>query len=297
MQHVYSKGEYKILIDRGMQHELSPNNYKLIIDYSVENDLKPFKEEVLNYLYEYHKLNDMPLLFSGGMDSTFLLRSLVELGIKPKIITMSFSKNNNDYDCNRAKSLCLQYGVKEPEFIYYKRDAVFKHVNELIHDRGIAYPMIHGFYMSYMLKLFPQTQFICGFGSEFKLVDDNIIMPSRPLLVKLDNPGKLFDFTSSRTFLSYLNHEQFYTNYKKILKLPLIERPDAYYVRNLIYQNCYPDIDIEEKKLPEDRYISENFYQQIDPFIRQNFPHIYTPSFLFSIEDYLKRNPKENNDC
>jgi hypothetical protein len=280
-----------------MQHVVSKGEYKILVDYTVENNLKSFKEEVLNHLYDYYKSNNMPLLFSGGMDSTFILRALVELGIKPEIITMSFSKKNNDYDCIRAKNLCQQYGVSQPEFIYYKKEAIFKHINELVYDRGIAYPMIHGFYMSYILKLFPQVQFLCGFGSEFKLINDNITIPYGPLLVKLNNPDRLFDFTTSRTFLSYLNHEQFYTNYKKILKLPLIERPDAYYVRNLIYQNCYPDIDIEEKKLPEDRYISENFYLQIDPFIRQNFPQINTPSFLFSIEDYLKRNPKEKNDC
>lgn len=280
-----------------MQHVVSTGEYKIIIDHTVENSLKSFKEEVLNHLYDYYQQNNMPLLLSGGMDSTFILRSLVELGIKPDTITMSFSRRNIDYDSVRAKEICLKYGVPQPEFILYKKEEVLKHIKELVYDRGTAYPMLHGFYMSYILTLFPQVKFLCGFGSEFKQVNSNITMPYGPLLVKLNNPGRLFDFTSSRTFLSYLNHEQFVSNYKKIMCLPVNERPNAYYVRDLIYNSCFPDIDIEKKRRPDDHHISEPFYMQIDKFIQQNYPEIFIPNYLFSIEDYLNRNPKENNDC
>ena len=56
--------------------------YNIDIDYSVKDTLKTFKEEVLDELYAQYSLHgNMPVMFSGGMDSTFIVRSLIELGI------------------------------------------------------------------------------------------------------------------------------------------------------------------------------------------------------------------------
>jgi len=193
------------------------NEYIIRIDYTVEKTLKTFKEEVLDQLYSTYKLNgDIPLLFSGGMDSTFLLRSLLELGIKPRTLTMSFSKDHDTHDCNLVRERCKQYGLGDPDFLYIEEDAFFEHVRHLIFDKSIAYPMLHGFYISYILNTYSNVKFFTGMGSEFKLFDNLIKMPVGPQLVKQNNPNRLYDFATSRTFLSYLNHEQFDIDYKTI---------------------------------------------------------------------------------
>jgi len=116
-----------------MKHELVyVNEYRMHLDYSVEAGIKSFKEEVLNRLGLIHKessVND--LLFSGGMDSTFILRSLLELGINPQLHTFSFSKDQTDYGSLRVKEQCKKFGVKEPELFYIDKFELFKHVDIL----------------------------------------------------------------------------------------------------------------------------------------------------------------------
>lgn len=94
-----------------MKHELVYiNEYRITLDYSVEQDLRSFKEEVLNHLYTVHKeVGVDSIMFSGGMDSTFILRSLLELGITPRLHTLSFSKDQTDYDSLQAITQCKKF--------------------------------------------------------------------------------------------------------------------------------------------------------------------------------------------
>jgi hypothetical protein len=137
-----------------MKHELIyVNEYRISLDYSVEDSLKTFKEEVIDALNLVHKdfnVNDQ--MFSGGMDSTFILRSLLELGINPKLHTISFSKDQTDYDSLRAKDQCKKFGVQEPEFFYIDRDEFYKHVDFLTYGKGIAFPTLHCYFVDYFIS-------------------------------------------------------------------------------------------------------------------------------------------------
>jgi hypothetical protein len=272
-----------------------PNfQFKIDFDYSVEDNLETFKEEVLNHLYDTHKTNgEMPLLFSGGMDSTFLLRSLLELGIKPKLLTMSFSKNNNSYECNLVKNRCEKYGIKDIEFFYMDDKKVLGYINHLIYDKNIAYPMLHGFYLHYLLEKFSDQKFFSGMGSEFKLFKNIIKFNMGPCLVKQNNPNRLFDFSSSRTFLSYINSDTFLSNINlnyTILPAELQARPE-FYVRDEIYIHCYPDIDRALKTIPLDtNNIVEPFVNEIIPVINERFPSFEkAKAFYFNIDEYFNR--------
>lgn len=278
---------------------LNINEYKINIDYTVEKTLKPFKEEVLDHLYKLYRTNgELPLLFSGGMDSTFILRSLVELGIKPRTLSFSFTKEpDEDKDCVLVKSLCKKYGVPEPEFFFIEENSFFEYASYLIHEKNIGYPMLHGYYMNYLLDSIPHQQFSTGMGSEFKLKNNVITLPIGPQLVKQNNPYRLFDFASSQTFLSYINHEQFLLNYK----IPLSElqeidgRVDLWYIRDLIYSSCYSDIVIRKKSPPLDSHIAEIFYEKFMPIIRQNHPVMMaTKPFTFNVEEYFNRKKEDN---
>jgi len=281
-----------------MHHQIvNINEYLIRIDYTVEKTLKPFKEEVLDQLYNTYTLNgNMPLLFSGGMDSTFLLRSLLELGIKPRTLTMSFSREHDTYDCNLVRERCRQYGLKDPEFFYIDKEKFFEHINYLLFERSIAYPMLHGFYISYLLSTYSNDKFFTGMGSEFKLYDNLIKMPQGPQLVKQNNPNRLYDFATSRTFLSYLNHERFDNDYKTIAQRLKETKLNPFYLRNKIYTDCYNDIITVEKQIPDDGYIQTVFYPKFTPLIKDSLPLTYlTTPYYFNIDDYFKRK-KDKND-
>lgn len=274
------------------------NKFDITIDYSVEGSLKSFKEEVLDHLYHNYKQNgNIPLLFSGGMDSTFILRSLLELGIKPNLFTMSFSKDYDNYDCNLVRRLCNKYGVKNPEFKYIEADSFIEHVQLLFkhfisQGTKIAYPFPHMYIMSYILSLYPDLNFYTGMASEFKVFNKIIKLPYGPYLVQQNNPGRLFDFTSSRTFLSYLNHPKFLPNFKRPIGP---NSSDPFYERDQIYMDCYPDIDREIKHFPDDKYLIDKL-EEHSTFIKENFPltHV-TEHFYFNVEEYFKQK-KERND-
>lgn len=267
------------------------NEYSVRLDTSVIGDLKSFKEEVLNELYNKHKLHgDMTLLYSGGMDSTFILRSLIELGLKPKITTFSFTPDNSDGDCQFVKKKCDKYGVSDIEFFYIDKEKIFNHMEYLVEKRNIVYPMIHGYFMDYFLKTFKHQKFLTGMSCEYKYINGKIKLPPGPLMVMQNNPGQLHCFNSDRTFLSYVKHKKFIDNYKKHPNTGnIVSIYDQLFIRDLIYMDCYPDIEKEIKNPPHPWRddINDRYYNLIEPQLKIKFPNVFNMDPCFFDADYL----------
>lgn len=274
-----------------MNHELvSINEYRVTIDYSVEENLKSFKEEVLNHLYDVHKdVGVDNLLFSGGMDSTFILRSLLELGIAPRLHTLSFSKDLTDYDSLLAISQCKKFGVKKPKFFYLERQDVIKHINTLAFDRGIALGHLHSYYVDFFLSSMGNKKFFCGMACEYRITEGLVKINPAPAILKFYNPDRLYGFDSSRTLLAFINNQIFKENY--LIKNDIINvyGENVWRVRDLIYNDCYPEIDILTKTPPCDRYIADIYYECIRPYLRRILPHnTLLEPFYFDAREYLE---------
>jgi len=273
-----------------MNHELAyVNEYRMSLDYSVEDNLKTFKEEVLDALNAVHKdfnVNDQ--MFSGGMDSTFILKSLLELGINPKLHTISFSEDQTDYDSLRVKDQCKKFGIPNPEFFYIDRYKFFRHVDFLTYEKRIAYPTLHCYYVDYFLSKMEDKSFFCGMSCEYRASNGFITMNVAPPTIKRCNPNKLYGFDSSKTFLSYINNEIFKNNFLK--ENPTIDTygENIWYIRDLIYNNCYPEIGIINKHVPDDKYLSTHFYERMVPAIRSLHPIVFlTKPFIFDVKKYF----------
>jgi hypothetical protein len=275
-----------------MKHELVYiNEYRLSLDYSVEEGLKPFKEEVLDALHGAYKdsgVNDQ--MFSGGMDSTFILRSLLELGITPQLHTLSFSKDQTDYDCLRAKEQCKKFGVQEPEFFYLDKYDFFKHVDILTHEKGVAFPTLHCYYVDYFLSKMADKKFFCGMACEYRVSNGVITMRPAPPIIKHFNPNRLYGFDSSKTFLAYVNNPIFKDNFLK--ENPIIESygENIWRVRDLIYNDCYPEVAIIDKKSPDDNHLASHFYEHKLPTIMRLHPLVFAiQPFYFNAKEYLNK--------
>jgi hypothetical protein len=282
-----------------MKHELVyVNEYRVHLDYSVEDNLKTFKEEVLDVLNLAHKdFNVSDQMFSGGMDSTFILRSLLELGINPKLHTISFSKDQTDYDSLRVKDQCKRFGVPEPEFFYIDRDEFFNHVDFLTYEKGRAYPTLHCYYVDYFLSRTENKNksFFCGMSCEYRASNGFVTMNIPPPIIKQANPNRLYGFDSSRTFLSYVNNPIFKDNYLKENPTIDIYGEDLWWIRDLIYSNCYSEIDIIAKHVPDDIHLTTDFYQHKLPTIRNLHPIVFlTKPFVFDVKKYFSERANRN---
>jgi hypothetical protein len=285
-----------------MIHKLiTVNEYQIEIDYSVEKNLKTFKEEVLDELYSIHKnegIND--LMFSGGMDSTFILRSLLELGIKPELHTICFTKNASDYDGIVAKNRCKQYGLKEPTFFHIDKDEIVRHIEMLTFEKKISYPMLHGYYVDYFLTKMKDKKFYSGMGCEYKLSNRILILPPGPILVKFNNQNRLYGFSTDRTFLSYINHKKFIENYKREnnkINFESKNQDNVWEVRNLIYNDCFSDIKIVEKDHPGDIEIAKVFHTILVPQIKQELPISFLiEHFKFDVDEYFNSKLLRSNN-
>jgi hypothetical protein len=280
-----------------MKHELVyVNEYRMHLDYSVEEGLKTFKQEVLNTLYSVYKdfnINDQ--MFSGGMDSTFILRSLLELGISPKLHTLSFLKDQTDYDSLQAKAQCKKFGVQEPEFFYIDKYDFFKHVDILTYEKKIAYPALHCYYVDYFLSTMEDRKFFCGMACEYRTSKGFITMNVAPPIIKYCNPDRLFGFASSETFLAFVNNPIFKDNYLKENGVIETYGENIWRVRDLIYSDCYPEIGIITKKVPEENYIASHFYEHKLPDIKRFHPIVFLMQpFHFNAQEYFDQ--KDKND-
>jgi hypothetical protein len=265
------------------------------LDYSVEANVKSFKEEVLNRLNTIHKefsVND--LLFSGGMDSTFTLRSLLELGISPQLHTFSFSKDQTDYGSLQVKNQCKKFGVKEPKFFYIDKFEFFKHVDILTFEKEIAYPNMHCYLMDYYLSLMDGKKFFSGIACEHKTSKGIVTISVAPPTLKYFNPDRLYGFECSETFFAYVNNPIFKANYLK--DNPKIEPygENIWHIRDLIYSDCYSDLGIIPKKMHDDKYISMHYHEQKLPVILKMHPVIFMMQpYRFNAQEYLNQKAEE----
>jgi hypothetical protein len=65
---------------------------------------------------------------------------------------------------------------------------------------------------------------------------------------------------------------------------------NIWYIRDLIYNDCYPEINIINKTAPNDSYIANEFAINIAPIIpttRQSILHIQP--FCFDAKQYLSK--------
>lgn len=272
-----------------MKHELGPDEYRVELDYSVEVNLKSFKEEVLSTLNQHHQNFDITdQMFSGGMDSVFILRALQELGLNPHLHTISFSKDNTDYDSLLAKTQCKKFGAKEPEFFYVDKDDFLNHVNFVTYEKKIAYPTLHCYYMDYYaLKTGDKKLFfgMCEYRTSKGIVTLNNVIQA----VKEGSPNKFYGFESSETFLAFVKNTLFKLNYLKDNPLDM-GRDNIWHIRDLIYSNCYPEIGIIPKRPHNDAYISTPFCNEFFPTIMKLYPAVFSrKSFHFNAQKYLNR--------
>lgn len=267
------------------------NEYRVEIDYSVEENLKSFKEEVLNTLYKNHKEHSVNnLLFSGGNDSTFILKSLQELGINPKLHSLSFSKDNSDIGSLQTKEQCKKFGLQEPEFLYLDKYELYKHIDILTFEKRIAYPALHCYFMDYYLSLMEGEQFFCGMSCEYRYSNGILFLPVAPPAIKFYNPYRLFGYDSSETFLAFVNDPIFKDNYlQENGEIPFWGE-NVWRIRDLIYNNCYPELQLPSKCPIEADYVSIDYYDQKLKLIKEMHPEIFwMQPFRFNVKEYFDR--------
>lgn len=76
---------------------------------------KSFREEALaanRSILDHYAGRTPSLLFSGGADSEFILRSFLELKVTPKVYIFRYEKDYNLYDVSYAVTICSMLGVK-----------------------------------------------------------------------------------------------------------------------------------------------------------------------------------------
>lgn len=266
------------------------NEFRVEIDYSVEENLKTFKEEVLNRLYTIHKedsVND--LLFSGGMDSLFLLRSLQELGITPKLHSISFAKDYSDYDALLTIEQCKKFGLKIPEFFYMDSDKIINYIEFLTREKRIAYPALHGYYLDYYISHHENINFFCGMSCEYRTSNGFITLNPAPSFFKKINPGRLHGFECSETFLAFINNPIFKENYLNPNPMLPIIGENIWRMRDLIYSDCYPEIGIIDKRRPDDNHIKNRYIEVLNE-INALYPEVRNiKPFRFNAKDYLNQ--------
>lgn len=268
----------------------NPPSLDVKLDYSVEPTLKSFKEEVLNSLYEnYKKHNVERLLLSDGMDSSFIALCLQELGISFKPLSFVFSKKQN-HVTKEINSFCKTFGFT-PSYFVIKKEPFFKHVDFLTYEKKIAYPVLNGYYVDYMLNNFTEN-FFSGMTVEFKYFFNSYLELGMvtPYLVKRNNPDRLFGFADSRTFLAYINDPIFLKYYKADCRQ--LERDDQWYIRDLIYTDIFPNIGKKRKMGWEDEIITKSFYETPLPHlptIKKEVPWVFQmKNYNFYVDDYFQ---------
>lgn len=272
------------------------NEYRVELDYSVEENLKSFKEEVLNQLYKHHKESSVDtLLFSGGMDSSLILRGLQELGINPKLYTLSHSKDGMDHAPSLAKTRCRQFGVGEPEIFYVDQDDIFKYIDNLTYKEGIAYPSLGAYTMDYFLSNMGDLKVFCGMSCEYRVYKDGIIkMLLGPPFLRATRPNRFYGFDSSETFLAFVNHRIFKANYLNPIPSVKPFGDNVWYIRDLIYKDAYPELGLPIKRDNDEMHILNHFNNVLLPGIKAMYPIPFTmkPWCFDSNEYFAKKEQK-----
>lgn len=257
------------------------------IDYSVEPSLASFKEEIHAYLKDLYQNNkEITLFFSGGMDSRFLARCMLDLNIPFKAYTYVFSKTKTDYDSLVSTKFCTQYNI-EHETIFLDKDKLFEHIKKL-YDKEIVFTVRNNYYMSFAANAKIEDGyngiFLTGAASEFKIEDNKISFPYNVLHLQ-QQYNNIFNFTTDRIFLAYINNTLFKENYNNTS----IDWTD---IRIKIYQEAYSDLEVIEKTQPEEDYIADEYCNFIDPFLVAKAPVLFvTEEYKFDLDEYYNTRP------
>ena len=100
----------------------------------------------------YRDFPDLTIFMSGGLDSEIALRSFLAAGIKPKLTTVKFVNNNNNYDIGPMLAMVERMGLK-CDIIDFDPQAFF--------DSGECYDIAnryqsYSFYQQILLKVAEQ---------------------------------------------------------------------------------------------------------------------------------------------
>lgn len=248
------------------------NQFSIDFDFSAEKDLKSFKEETLSYLSEVTQGKEITLIFSGGNDSRFIARSLMELNLPFKAITNSFERDFSDYDSIVSHEYCIENKIKhERKFLNERK--FFERLKEIAHHRGYIYTRLICYYIQHLIEEAKDSGyrgiFFSGCGMEIHVHQDKkdenkslIEFNPHPHMLLEKNSGTLYSLWSDRIFLSYINDNEFISNYKQCKS-----GYDWTIVRDKIFKKCYPDLKLEKKTLANDSHMHDYFTNKIMPWL------------------------------
>ena len=259
------------------------NNCDVDIDFSAEDSLKSFKQEVLDHFYTICKDKEVFVIFSGGNDSRFIARSLIELGIKFSAGTYVHAADYSEYNNTVSTSFCKQWNIKH-EPIYLEETNFYKQVLEWALDKNIVYPICNSYYMHWLMNRQRENGFngvfLSGAGSEFKLINGVIPIPHNNEFVKSHNPD-WHNFTTSRILLSYIKNPIFLEEYKTT-------KMNGFDVRDKIYKDAYSDTEFVEKTRGADLHIEEWLTKNQKLISFTNKKRFMIKPYEFQFEEYLR---------
>jgi rhodanese-related sulfurtransferase len=262
---------------------VNTNRCDIDIDFSVENNLKSFKQEVLDHFYTLCKGKDVFVIFSGGNDSRFVARSLIELGIKFNAGTYVHAADYSDYNNEVSTSFCKEWKIPH-EPIYLEETKFYAQVLDWSLNKNIVYVICNSYYMHWLMDRQRQNGFngvfLSGAGSEFKLINGKIPIPHNNEFIKFHNPD-WYNFTTSRTLLSYVRNPIFLEEYKNT-------KMNGFDVRDRIYKDAYPDTEFVEKTRGGDLHIEDWLTRNQKLVSFTNKERFIINGYEFKFEEYLK---------
>ena len=273
------------------------NQIHLDIDEN-HNDLKSYKEEVRDYISQVTKIKEVILIFSGGNDSRFIARHLMDLDIPFKAVTKSFSSSFDDYDATVSKQFCLTNGI-EHDLFYEKPREFFIKVKQISNaNHNHVYTSLVSYYIETIIQKYKNDGFtgvfLTGCGMEFHFLseikkpekDSNIYLYSRPHTISLleNNKNDLYNPMSSRIYLAYIRN-------KICIKKHNDGSSNWIDIRNAIYQESFEDLVLIKKQRQDDLPIEQYFIKNIIPYIKHiNCLPFITEKATFNLSDYYRRN-------
>lgn len=259
------------------------NKCEVDIDFSVESTLKSFKEEVLDHFEQICKNKDVKLILSGGSDSRFIARCLIELGIPFTACTYVHKKDLSDYDSLVSTSFCRQWKINH-EPIYLNERLFAEFVMDRSQNAGVFHRIQNPYMMEYMMKLQEEKGFkgifLSGACSEYKVINGKMPLPWHCQALIKHNEGKWFNFTTDRILLSYVRHPIFLKEFKTT-------QEKGFDIRDKIYQECFSDTVFPKKNRGAHFHIEDWFVKKL-PIISGSNPALrVTEHFEWDFEKYL----------
>jgi len=259
------------------------NKCDVEIDFSVESTLKSFKEEVLDHFEQICKNKDVKLILSGGGDSRFIARCLIELGIPFTACTYVHKKDLSDYDSLVSTSFCRQWKIKH-EPIYLDERLFSEFVMHRSQTNRVVHRVFNLYMMEYMMKLQQdkgfQGIFLSGACSEYKVINGKMPITWQCRELIRNNSEKWFNFTTDRILLSYVRHPIFLKEFKTT-------KEKGFDIRDKIYKDCFPDTVFPKKNRGSHFHIEDWFNKKLPIITAANPMLCVTDLFEWDFEKYL----------